>query len=399
MKPSFNLITEHWIPCINNQGKREVLSWQEMFGRAHEFLGIETDSPLNTAALYRLSLAIIHRAIQGPKKPTEWHELWKLGRFSGTPIIDYLRQRETRFDIFSDIYPFYQTPNFTTESRPPPISKLTLERASGNNKTLFDHGMDESPPEFTPQEAANALITAQMYSLGGGVGPTGPLFGKHPNYAGCFLTSGVVALLQGNSLFETLMLNLVLYNRNEPFPSNDGDLPVWERDDCMDRKPGKYTPDGYIHTLTWRNRHILLMPEFDNGRTVVRKIYYGQAENFAYKNVREPMYVYPKSGKPLALSTECAFWRDSSSLFAFSKSNDTFRPYAFRHAAHALEEGWIPAEKAMRCIILGIASDRGNPLAWRREDLPVLSNILVDEDLPHVIKVALDLAEKNGGET
>jgi CRISPR system Cascade subunit CasA len=396
MKSTFNLVDRPWIPCISSQGERKELSWQEMFERAHELQGIETDSPLNTAALYRLSLAIIHRAIHGPKKPTEWYDLWKLGRFSGSPIVGYLKHWETKFDIFSDAYPFYQTPKFTTDNPPLPISKLTVERASAHNKTLFDHGMDESPSAFTPQEAANALITAQMYSLGGGVGPTSSLFKKHPNYAGCFLMSGVLALLQGDSLFETLMLNLVIYTNSEPIPSIDADLPVWEREDYKGRKPGKYTPDGYIHALTWKNRHVLLIPECDNGHTVVRRMYYGQAESFTDKNVREPMFVYPQSGKPLALSTERAFWRDSSSLFAFNKAEDTSRPYAFRHAAQALESGWIPAEKAMRCMVLGLASAKGNPLVWRREELPIHSSILVDDNLPYVIKVALDLAEKMG---
>ncbi|MGD9161739.1 MAG: type I-E CRISPR-associated protein Cse1/CasA, partial [Desulfobacteraceae bacterium] len=396
MKPTFNLINKPWIPCINNQGQRDVLSWQEMFERAHDLKGIETDSPLNTAALYRLSLAIIHRAVRGPKTMADWYNLWKLGRFSDAPIIDYLKQWKPWFDIFSDRYPFYQTPEFKTDNPPLPISKLTIELASKNNKTLFDHSMDENPPFFTPQEAANSLITAQMYSLGGGKGPKSSLFDKHPNYASCFLANGVLALLKGNSLFETLMLNLIIYTESEPVPCSDYDLPVWEREDSRERKPGVYAPDGYIHLLTWRNRHILLIPEFDNGQIVVRRMYYGQAESLTKKNVREPMFVYPKSGKPLALSANRALWRDSSSLFAFNNAEDTSRPYAFRNAAQALEADWIPAEQSMSCMVFGIASDQGNPLIWRREDLPISPKILTDEELPFIIKTALDFADKMG---
>jgi len=56
-----------------------------------------------------------------------------------------------------------------TSGKPSPqtISVLMLERASGNNKTLFDHTTTETSLRISPSEAAHVLITAQMFSLQG----------------------------------------------------------------------------------------------------------------------------------------------------------------------------------------------------------------------------------------
>lgn len=397
MTPSFNLITEPWVACVNNRGKPEEVSLLELFERAHELREIETDSPLNTAALYRLLLAVIHRAMQGPKNSREWHGLWKQGHFVGSPVIDYLSKQyvHDRFDLFSETHPFYQTPNFKTE-KALPVSKLTLERASANNKTLFDHSFDAYPSAFTPKAAVNALITAQMFSLGGGKGPTSILFNKHPNYRGCFLNNGVMVLLQGGSLFETLLLNLLVYNKDEPMKNSDDDRPVWERDDFP--KPGDYTPAGYLQCLTWRNRHIFLEPTAENGSIVVRRMHLGQAERLSFKVLREPMFVYPSANKTLSLSIDRTFWRDSSTLFAFTRTEDKSRPFAFRHAAEATDRGWISPEKSMECMVFGMAlsRDKGNALAWRQEYIPVPKALLVDEELPSILAIALNWTEKVG---
>lgn len=394
--PSFNLTTEPWISCVNNRGKPEEVSLLDLFERTQELRELETDSPVNTVALYRLLLAIIHCAEQGPKNSKEWHELWRRGSFTGSSVIDYLRRNHGNFDIFSKTAPFYQTADFKTD-KPLPVSKLTVERASANNKTLFDHTFDGNPPAFTSQEAANALITAQMFSLGGGKGPTSNKYGKHPNYSGCFMNNGATVLLQGDSIFETLMLNLLVYdNKDQPIPNSDDDRPVWERNDAP--RPGVYAPLGYLHCLTWKNRHILLMPEIENGMTVVRRMYFGQGESLSFKDIREPMFVYPDGKKPLSLSLDRALWRDSSTLFAFSNSEDKSRPLAFRRAAEALDKGWINSEKSMQCMVLGmvLSRDKGNVLAWRHEELPVSSRILADVELPSILAAALDWTEKVG---
>jgi len=62
---------------------------------------------------------------------------------------------------------------------------------------------------FTPQEAVRALLTTQTLSLGGGKGVTSKLFGAHPYLANAPASQGMTITLEGDNLFESLMLNLI----------------------------------------------------------------------------------------------------------------------------------------------------------------------------------------------
>ena len=391
--PTFNLTTKPWVPCIAMSGKPKEYSLLEMFNKAHELKYIESDNPLNTASLYRLSLAILHRAIQGPKTPKEWHNLWKSENFNALKINEYLKRWEKWFDLFSEQTPFYQTAGFKIEKSSTPVTKLAVECASGNTKTLFNHNIDAFPKAFSPQESARALITAQMFSFAGGVGPTSNL-GKHPNFTNGPLASGAVILLQGKSLFETLLLNLLVYNKATPIPSSEHDLPVWERKNM--NSSGARTPDGYVDYLTWRSRHVRLIPEYENKHVIVRQIYFAQAD--IIKPIRDPMFGYKDKGKPIALSSGKSLWRDSQSLFAFSELEGKSRPICFRQAAKSIDNGWIKPSKGMRCIIYGIAKDgtKATPLFWRQEFLPIPKGILTNEDLYLRLVGGLNWVEKVG---
>ena len=61
MKYSFNLIDQPWIPCVLPHGRMEDLSLRDTLLNAHKITAIFDQSPLVTAALHRLLLAILHR--------------------------------------------------------------------------------------------------------------------------------------------------------------------------------------------------------------------------------------------------------------------------------------------------------------------------------------------------
>ena len=68
MTISFNLIDEPWIPCILD-GTRVELGLRDVLAQAQQLREIRGDSPLETASLHRLLLAVLHR-IFGPKSWT-----------------------------------------------------------------------------------------------------------------------------------------------------------------------------------------------------------------------------------------------------------------------------------------------------------------------------------------
>uniref|UniRef100_UPI001F1E1889 type I-E CRISPR-associated protein Cse1/CasA n=1 Tax=Deinococcus aquaedulcis TaxID=2840455 RepID=UPI001F1E1889 len=92
----FSLLEEGWIPVrpltvgpVREVGLREVLTQAQTFER------IDDPSPLITVALYRLCLAVLHRALQGPKDAAQAAE-WYSGGFPAQAIHDYLDNLSSR---------------------------------------------------------------------------------------------------------------------------------------------------------------------------------------------------------------------------------------------------------------------------------------------------------------
>src|SRR3989337_362986 len=107
MTYSFNLIDQPWIPCVQADGQVSELSLSETLSQAHEVRGLQGDSPLETAALYRLLLAILHSALRGPASRAEWTALWQAGRWDTHRLQAYLQPWRHRFDLFDSHRPFY----------------------------------------------------------------------------------------------------------------------------------------------------------------------------------------------------------------------------------------------------------------------------------------------------
>lgn len=408
---SFDLTRAPWIYCRALSGSRAFLSLREVFSKAHELEGITDNNPLTVAALYRLFLAIVHRAVDGPVTSDEWERLWRQRSFLVSPVLNYLEEKRDRFDLFSEQHPFYQTAGFTLDTTAT-SQKLLHELATANNKTLFDHNLDSSPAALTPDQAARALMTAQMYSFCGGQGATSERFGKHfckhPNFAHAPLVFGALILIQGENLFETLLLNLLRYSKedHQPIPCAADDVPVWEADNL--NAPRERPAEGYLDYLTWRSRHIRLLPQKVNGTTAVRHLYMAQGDvvhkEFHKRIPGDPMFAYgeDKEGKryPLKLDAERSFWRDCAAMFEFSTGQDNARaddrPLNIQRAASLKKRGLLP-KGPLRCFVIGIANDNNaNPLCWRMEQLTVPGDILQDKDMVWRLKEALSRAEEIG---
>ncbi|MBE3098804.1 MAG: type I-E CRISPR-associated protein Cse1/CasA [Planctomycetes bacterium] len=391
----FNLIDERWIPCVGKDGKREEVSIREVLSRAHELAAIRDPSPLVTAALHRLLLAVLHAALRGPKDHDEWAALYGGGRLDLPAVAKYLDRWRGRFNLFDNARPFYQVAGFNLPEALP-AAQLAHETAGGNNPSLFDHTTDSRPPALPFAACARLLVANQAFALGGGVGPTSSMFGKHPNRTHAPCVGGVMALLQGDSLFATLMLNLLVYTRASPFDQDPAaDRPAWERDDPI--RPGPRVPTGYLDLLTWQSRCIRLVPDVGG----VCWMHYAQGEVLDARP-REPAWFYRldrnNEPTPVRLNPERALWRNADSLFAFSASDTASerRPVAFRQVATLYRRGVLAGRERRRCALFALANDQAKVLLWAHEDLPVPPALLEDEETVNRLRAALERCEEAG---
>lgn len=387
MKPKFNLLEETWIPCVNLEGQPVECSLSEVLLKAHQLREIAASSPLVTVAVYRLLLALLHR-IFGPESMQAWQELWREEQWDETALQAYFQDWHQRFDLFDETYPFYQAADERVEMKS--ATSLVLEIASGNMATLFDHHTDKAGVELSPAEAALALLAIQSCGLAG-------LSGVKQNFTDGPCARGINFILTGKNLFETLALNLMLYNEDSPTQNlcwNPDDRPVWEMDNPFE--PDREIPLGYLDYLTWQNRRVLLQPEEQNGKTVVRTMTMAPALVLNTEFVRNPLQHYRKDEKRgylvLRFQEGKALWRDSSALFALR--SDTQNPPASFHWFNDLLREGILNKKFMQTIALGMANNQAKVEFYRSEQFTLPRQYLADEELVGILTAQLERAQQ-----
>jgi CRISPR system Cascade subunit CasA len=418
--PSFNLVTEKWIPCLTADGPAEF-SLRDTLTQAHDIKEISDDSPLVTIALHRLLLAILHRNF-GPADFDEWKELWRAGQWDAAKLNDYFAQWQHRFELFDKERPFYQVPRMTKavvvkkgkakneeiiieEVEILPISTLIQEAAAATNATLFDHRIDAYPDVLHSSKVARYLIARQGYSISEGSG-----------YAESVGANGYTILVKGKNLFETLALNLVPYNEETPIPHQiekdiSKDKPIWEQDYPLHQhanENGEAHPLGYLDYLTWQGRKIHLVSDKESDSVSWCQRVKNLKLN-TYANFFDPLKSYEENDKKgwLArrINKEKALWRDCHSLLADAEplnASKSKRPEVFSHLANiaaALRHKQIVADNKYTFAVFGMNNKNGKASfdLWVRELLPLPLSYLTNSGLMTKLHKAIEVAEQVEG--
>ncbi len=391
MTASFDLISAPWIPCVGQDGRPVELGLRDALVRAHELREVGGESPLVTAALHRLLLALLHRVF-GPKGYDAWAALWQAGCLDPAALDAYFAQWRERFDLFHPTRPFYQAKD--DRVKPKSLTSLVHDAASGNNATLFDHHTDEGGLTLGPAQAARFLVVGQAFGLAG-------LSGLPQKFTDGPCARGIIFLVQGDSLFETLLLNLLRYDDDHPLPRQPSDRPSWEMADPFDGD--RAVPRGYLDYLTWQNRRILLLPETTAEGLVVRQMTLAPGLRLG-EGIPDPMKPYRRDEKrgllPLRFNENRSLWRDSATLFQLDAPK-SYAPRAFAWLGELIGEGYLP-RGTRRTLALGMANDQAKVEFFRTEHLPLPLAYLRDQQLVNslrsdVLGVAEDVAHQLWG--
>ncbi len=395
MTPRVLLLEHPWLPCMSLDGAQVDVGLRDCLVRAHEFRELVAETPIETVALHRLLLAVLHSALRGPRSPGEWTRWWSAGRFDADAIEPYLQRVRDRLFLFHPTHPFYQAPG--SAGKAGSVARLMLQ--GDNNPTVFDHTTVDRPPVLTAARAARVLVASQAFDPGGTkTGDAGPAMAKAAP-----LCNSAVTMARGQSLFETLMLNMVRYdaaNAEAPWSFVEAeDVPAWERAPVT----GASTriPAGYCDWLTWQSRCIRLIPDSDDDCPTVRQavLMPGAAvhEAFVVKG-REPALAFREAKSktttawvPLRLDADRAIWRDSHTLL--QGFTTTITPPVVRWLSTLVEDGALSAERECVLDVAGLAVDKAKPLFWRHERLRVPGALLKREPLRDALRQAMVLAE------
>lgn len=404
-KPYFNLIDEPWIPCIPLQGDGtpQLFSLRETLTKAHELREIYSDSPLTIAALHRLLLAILHDVF-GPKDTEAWKELWQGAAWSKEQLNAYFESVHDRFYLFHETYPFYQVAEFPQGMTPKTksISTLAIHHASGNNTTLFDHRQDYKPIPVSCGEAALLLVTAQSFMLGGGKSGI-----PDENYHHAPCASGAFILVEGRTLYQTLVLNMrnypELFSTNQRLFDTSKDKPVWKQKNIFGDK--RHQPYGILDYLTWQSRRVKLQePETMD---LMRIQWIQITQGLWTENMLDPFQSYKISKKnvlSVKFDREKALWRDSLALLELSETSKTqgedfytIPPQSTERLSNLdIDQHDSLSQTQFQYIVIGMVpsdSGAGSASLWRSEHIPLQLEYLKNTDSVGELRKALRLAE------
>ena len=137
--------------------------------------------------------------------------------FPSDPIQQYLSQWQERFWLFIRSDLFYQVPQLQGTTNP--AKKMNGALVESSNKTqLFSLWAGERKNQLTYAEAVRWLIFLQGF---------GDTAAKKPSPKLSWLGSIGLIMAKGDTLFETLMLNLVLWK--DGTERWEAGVPSWKR--------------------------------------------------------------------------------------------------------------------------------------------------------------------------
>lgn len=344
--PHYDLRFEPWIPVERLDGTADVVSIRDVLNGAHQIRRISGEIPGERVALLRLLLALVYCIYSPPEDTGEkekkalWKEMRSKGSFEVDQIDGYLSEFPNEFDLFDNERPFYQIPGlaYMGEKEHGSAAKIMLDVPPKPERFLFSMVSADHLNELSLDYAARCLIVSQAYDVAGiktpVIGSTSAKKGHEYAPRGALGTGWCGALggiyLEGQNLFETLLLNFVLFFSNVSVVVPNDRAP-WARDVPS---PGicRREPTGPIDLLTWQSRRIRLVPSEDGSCVCGVIISYGDILTPANKQRFEMMTGWQKDEKarkrlgaavtpltPAPPDTARALWRGLPSLLALAE--------------------------------------------------------------------------------
>ncbi|MCL1803016.1 MAG: type I-E CRISPR-associated protein Cse1/CasA [Eubacteriaceae bacterium] len=283
----FDVLTESWIKVRKNNSEIEV-SLYEALSNAHELEALSGEIATQDAAMLRLLLAFLYSiflrldengemlGIQtNDESLRRWHAIWDLGCFPDKPISMYFGWFSENFDLLDSKKPFMQVPFQDEAVCSDGVAIIPAPRMnpafigdiadSGNSINMFARRNGSEAISFA--QAARWLVHLNSYDVSpAGAPPRGKK--KINKYKHPWPANFDLVYAEGNNLFETLMLNLVLWDYNDekaielPKPFWE-EPPVHRADDLLDIDQALPKSAGEIYSTLYRQMSLVLSDEND----------------------------------------------------------------------------------------------------------------------------------------
>ncbi len=255
-RPSFDVLTQPWIPVVRMDGSRDEMGILRCLGEAHDLREIRDPSPIVEFGIHRLLVAFVLDALIlancRPEDPLDLRSLIEDRQFDTSVFENYVDLCGNVFDLFHPDVPFLQYAEASGD--PKSIFDFYPVFPSGANVVHFSHQTSQEQIEG-PSGVARLLVTVSPFNVKVKTGQPRTIIGDPPIYA----------LPVGESLYETIILNLPLPDPRFTTKEETENGPIW-RSLPRDGQSGT-TP---TQSFTWPCRFVRVSPP--DGDDCVRSI-------------------------------------------------------------------------------------------------------------------------------
>lgn len=376
---SFNLTQEPWIPVVTQDFQSKEVSLIELFQIWGELREIQADNPPTTLALYRFLLALLHHVHQGPTDEDHWEEIQD---DDGQKVVTYLKEKQELFDPVHPDRPFMQDPALTEDKA---VSIHAIHTMSTSK--VFSHEHEWSGYNTSRAEAARLLVRLQTVDITS-------LRAFYPSQTtgnrsavNTPTINAATILLQGNTLKETLLKNLMRYSPTAEIPSAllGKDLPAWET--SYGGKPQKAIPNGYISYLAYPWRRLRLFFEDDKVRQIAITMGNSLPDGIAINQWE--CHIAFDEGRPIRFSMEQKLWRDSHCFLHTTEKSQ--RPRIVDWLADLKSERLV--DDRIRFQTFGLSADKAKPLGWGIEQFSAPILYATDKQLGAALRAAIEVTK------
>lgn len=351
----FNLLEEPWICALTLNGAVQKYTLPEVLAHAHELRRLAGELPTQDFAVLRLLLAVLQTIMyrydengeeclleedEAGEALTRWKAVWDAGRLPEEVIEAYLKMYKDRFWLFHPERPFYQVPEAKVGTA---YDAKKLDGAiseSGNKARLFASKSGKGKASLAYDEAARWLL----YLNGFDDTSAKPKGKGLPSPGAGWLGKIGIVFAEGDTLFETLMLDLVLLNEQRECWGRP--RPIWELEAPRNQERTEIPlPDNQAELLTLQSRRILLKraQERVTGFSLLGGDFFQKENAFAEQMT---FWQVPQKGKrtaperiPRRNRAEKQMWRDFANLVIAEEED--IRPGIVR---------WVECLKSKRLI-------------------------------------------------
>lgn len=285
--PWFNLVDEPWVAALDTEGTHVEVSLLDAFRQAGDLSGLVGETPTQAFANLRLLLAVLHRAVDGPRDHKHWGRIRDDWDGTVDAVEAYLAGQRERFWLAHPTAPFMQVADLhTAKGETFELDRIICD-GLGSSAYLTTR-LGGGNENISWAEAARWLVHAHAFDVSGihtGAVDDPRVSGGRGYGIGTGWAGQIGGLsLVGENLSETLLLNLVAPGAVGLLGGPDAerpDLPVWERTPQgpapegweAGTYPTKHKPyrqpTGPVDLYTWPTRRIRLIGDAQRVTAVI----------------------------------------------------------------------------------------------------------------------------------